>query len=162
MPKNPFPESDQDQHQIWDMLVRRDIEAYVAHDWPSHQSDFLPGHFFALDAGQSDNPDRWRTGFANLQSYAENWSSAAAASFGRLPETDLKAAIYAATTLRTIDINGDIATAHKKFDGTVVYSDGSTDVLNWQTLYFCKKQDARWWITGFIGFLPNPMGTDQA
>jgi hypothetical protein len=32
-------------------------------------------------------------------------------------------------------------------------------VLNWQTLYFCRRAGGRWKLTGFAGYLPFPMGT---
>ena len=57
-----------------------------------------------------------------------------------------------------IEINGDIAIAHKKFDGEIKLSDGGKDVLNWQTLYFCRKVEGVWKLTGFAGYLPYPMG----
>jgi len=66
--------------------------------------------------------------------------------------------IHRATRLTEIEINGDIAIAHKKFDGTIALSDGGQDVLNWQTLYFCRKVDGVWKLTGFAGYLPYPMG----
>ena len=27
--KNPFPEGDADRHYLWEMLVRRDIDAFI-------------------------------------------------------------------------------------------------------------------------------------
>jgi len=29
--------------------------------------------------------------------------------------------------------------------------------MPWQTLYYCREHEARWKISGFIGYLPNPM-----
>ena len=158
---NPFLSTDPDRHEIWDMLVRRDIEAFAANDWQSHRSDFLSDNFFAMDAKQSDNPDSWNAAFSNLDTYAENWAGYANSCFGRMDPHAMKAAHLAATTLRDIEINGNFAAAHKKFDGRIQYPDGTQDVLNWQTLYFCRKAEGRWWIAGFIGYLPNPMGTSH-
>ena len=62
------------------------------------------------------------------------------------------------TNLRDIDLAGDIAVAHKKFDGKLARADGGTDVLLWQTLYFCRKVAGRWKLTGFVGYMPFPMG----
>ncbi|WP_299941860.1 RidA family protein [uncultured Nitratireductor sp.] len=162
MPQNPFNPADSDRFEIWDMLVARDISAFVANDWPAHEKDFLPDGFFGLDGRFSDNPDTWTPKFGDLKSYAEAWQEFAAQCKGRLSPEDLHAAHHATTILRDIDIQGDFAVAHKKFDGNVVYDDGAVDVLNWQTLYFCRKVDGRWWISGFVGFLPNPMGTRNA
>ena len=30
--KNPFPAGDADRHELWNMLVRRDIDAFLARD----------------------------------------------------------------------------------------------------------------------------------
>ena len=63
-------------------------------------------------------------------------------------------AIFRATSLDEIDITGTVAVARKKFNGTIARGDGAQDRLNWQTLYFCRKDDQRWRITGFVGYLP--------
>ena len=36
-------------------------------------------------------------------------------------------------------------------------ADGSFDVMKWQTLYYCRLHQGRWKITGFTGYMPNPM-----
>ena len=56
-------------------------------------------------------------------------------------------------TLNRIEINGNVAVAHKKFDGTVPLADGGSDRLNWQTLYFCRNDGDRWRIAGFVGYM---------
>lgn len=48
--------------------------------------------------------------------------------------------------------------ARKKFDGTIRKADGGVETLNWQTLYFCRREDGVWRISGFVGYLPHPMG----
>lgn len=159
MAKNPFDPADRDRHEIWEMLVARDIAAFAANDWAAHEKDFLRDGFFGIDAKRSDNPDSWGAKFGDLQSYARAWQGSATQSQGRLPPDKMRDAHFAATTLRDIDINGDFAIAHKKFDGQVVYPDGSVDVMNWQTLYVCRRVQGRWWIAGFVGYLPNPMGS---
>ncbi len=30
--------------------------------------------------------------------------------------------------------------------------------MQWQTLYYCRFHEGRWKISGFTGYLPNPMG----
>ncbi len=157
--RNPFDAGqDAERHAIWEMLVRRDIEALAANDWASHAKDFLRDGFFGIDSQYKANPDAWRASFTRLESYAQAWSQYAAASHGRLPPAQLMAAHFAAASLREIEINGDFAIAHKKFDGAIAYSDGGVERLDWQSLYFCRQQQGRWWICGFLGYLPNPMG----
>ncbi|MEO5615555.1 MAG: hypothetical protein ABIR04_11640, partial [Cypionkella sp.] len=68
---------------------------------------------------------------------------------------DPRAGIYAATRLEVIEITGETAMVRKKFDGRLAKADGSFDRMNWQTLYICRKEGARWKIAGFVGYLPH-------
>ncbi len=155
---NPFNPNDPDRYQIWEMLVHRDIEAFIAKDWAQVANDFVKEGFMGVDARLSGNPDSWKLVFPDLNSYQKFWLEQAAS----FTETDWKddpqTKLNEATTLRDIDISGDSAVVHKKFDGTIRKKNGQNEVLNWQTLYRCRKVGGKWKITGFTGFLPNPMG----
>jgi hypothetical protein len=157
MSHNPFP-NDPDRAAIWTMLVERDIAAFVAADWGMVADDFIAEQFLGIDGRASGNPDAWRIGFPTLAAYRDEWlrqaNESAAIAYGE----DRGAAIHRATTLMDIEINGDVALAHKKFDGTIARADGGKDVLNWQSLYFCRRHAGRWKLTGFAGYLPYPMG----
>ena len=50
---NPFPASDPDRHAIWEMLVERDIQAFVAADWNPWRRIFLPMNSMASMPGDS-------------------------------------------------------------------------------------------------------------
>jgi enamine deaminase RidA (YjgF/YER057c/UK114 family) len=153
---NPFP-ADADRHEIWDMLVRRDIEAFVAGDWALTAPDFDEAAFFAVDARASANPDTWLLSHASLDAYRDDWL--AQSHTMRTECVDLEASLYQATTLRDIDISLDRAVAHKKFDGIARRHDGSDQALTWQTLYHCRRVEGRWRIVGFTGYLPHPNTT---
>ncbi|URK18933.1 hypothetical protein M9H61_05360 [Thalassospira sp. GO-4] len=56
----PFPSTDTDRTRIWEMLVLRDIAAFVAADWSMVEDDFKADGFYAIDACKSDNPDDWK------------------------------------------------------------------------------------------------------
>lgn len=155
---NPFNPNDPDRYQIWEMLVHRDIEAFVINDWDQVADDFIEEGFTGVDARFSSNPDSWNLVFPHLKSYQQFWLEQAANFTGTDWEDDPLIKLNEATTLRDIDISGDSALVHKKFDGTIKKMNGQTDVLNWQTLYRCRKVGRQWKIAGFIGFLPNPMG----
>jgi len=159
---NPFPPADEARHAIWDMLVRRDIEAFVAGDWEAHYRDFAPDMFFGIDARFSDNPDSWRVTYADIARYREAWLSGSKELKGRIADEDLRRSIFALTGLRDIEIMGDFALARKKFDGAIRLNDGETVTLRWQTQYFCRRIEGRWRIAGFLGYLPNPMGSRAA
>jgi hypothetical protein len=156
--KNPFPAGDADRHELWDMLVRRDIDAFLARDWSLVENDFLPAQFFGMHAHFRNNPDSWRLQFPSLETYRDEWlrqaDETAASDFAE----PLRAALFRITNLRDIDVEGDRAVLHKKFDGTIAKPGGTQDILNWQTLYFCIRSEGRWKIAGFVGYLPHPLG----
>lgn len=154
---NPFP-NDPDRYAIWEMLVARDVEAFVARDWQRVAGDFIEEGFWGLDARFLANPDSWQLSFPTLASYREVWLGQARANAGRITQANLSLALLNATTLRDIDLQGANAVVHKKFDGNVYFDDGLVDTLRWQTLYICRKVAGSWKIVGFVGYLPNPLG----
>ena len=77
---------------------------------------------------------------------------------GGVDDPHAREALFRATNLRDIDISGDRAVAHKKFDGTVALEGGGVEVLSWQTLYFASRIDGAWKLTGFVGYMPFPLG----
>lgn len=149
---NPFA-GDRDREQIWEMLVQRDIEAFVSQDWSLVADDFDEVRFLGIHAHNDRNPDKWDAGFPTLASYRDEWLRQAAESAAVEYAESLAEGIFRATDLSVIDITGDVALARKKFDGTIARKDGSVDRLNWQTLYFCRREKARWKITGFVGYM---------
>lgn len=159
---NPFPAADEARHAIWDMLVRRDIDAFVAEDWDTHFRDFAADIFFGIDGRFSDNPDSWRVTYADIDRYRRAWLDGSKEFKGRIADEDLRRSLHSLTNLRDIEIMGDFALARKKFDGTIRLTDGEIVTLRWQTQYFCRYIDGRWRIAGFLGYLPNPMGQSSA
>lgn len=149
---NPFA-GDKDREQIWEMLVRRDIEAFVSQDWSLVADDFDEVRFLGIHAHNDRDPDNWDAGFPTLASYRDEWLRQAAESAAVEYAESLADGIFRATNLSVIDITGDVALARKKFDGTIARKDGTIDRLDWQTLYFCRRDGARWKITGFVGYM---------
>lgn len=164
--QNPFEKSDRARHQIWEMLVDRDIKAFIAADWSMVQNDFVEQGFMGVHGHNTANPDHWRLAFPTLKDYADEWLDQAK-NFQKESQAgafdgDPMDAIFNATVLRDIEINGDKAIVHKKFDGRIPRSDGTSDRMLWQTVYYCANVDGQWKITGFTGYLPNPMGGERA
>ena len=165
--RNPFAGADPDRAAIWDMLVYRDIDAYLAVDWEAVADDFVSDEFFGIDAGKSRNADRWRPAFSSLDAYRDVWLEQARETRENADPDRVRAALFALTTLTQIDIDGGFAIAHKKFDGSLPRRDGSAERLQWQTHYYCKrvpgeqvpdkKAASAWKIRGFTGYLPNPL-----
>ena len=155
---NPFPKSDLDRHAIWQMLVARDIEAWASANWQLVEDDFIAQNFTGISGNFQPDPQGFTLAFPTLQAYRDAWladgqaflASEAAGAF----QGDPRPHIFAATRLEEIEITGDAALVRKKFDGRLPKSDGSFDRMNWQTLYICRREDARWKIAGFVGYLP--------
>ena len=137
--KNPFPASDEARHSIWEMLVHRDIDAFLAADWSKVAEDFV------------------QDGFPTLSAYRDEWLRQAEDFKKQSFSEDPRTAIFTTTVLEDIEINADMALVRKKFDGSILRADGLRDRMLWQTLYYCRKHQGRWKISGFTGYLPNPM-----
>ncbi len=147
--------ADHERSAIWDMLVTRDIAAYVGQNWAMVADDFIEDGFTGIHAHKSPNPDEWTLAFPSLAAYREEWLRQAAESSATKFAEPLGEGILRATSIGQIEINGESAVAHKKFDGKIALADGSFDVLNWQTLYFCRRQGGRWKISGFVGYMAH-------
>jgi enamine deaminase RidA (YjgF/YER057c/UK114 family) len=153
---NPFPASDPDRRAIWETLVERDIRAFLAEDWSLTAPDFEEDGFVGHSGTAS--PDEWRVSYPSLDSYCKAWiEQARDFSKLRLKDVDKETFLFNATELTRIDINGDRALAHKKFNGRAEAVDAPDVVLKWQTLYRLRRRNGRWKMTGFLGYLPNPM-----
>ncbi|MBA8833517.1 MULTISPECIES: hypothetical protein [Rhizobium] len=155
--KNPFP-SDSARHAIWEMLVPRDIDAFLAADWSMVAGDFVEEGFIGIDGRKEVSPDKWRLAFPTLSAYRQEWLRQAQDFAQQSFAEDARTAIFTTTTLEDIEIDGDMALVRKKFDGGISKPDGTRDVMQWQTLYYCRLHQGRWKISGFTGYLPNPMG----
>jgi enamine deaminase RidA (YjgF/YER057c/UK114 family) len=156
----PFPAADSDRLQIWRMLVERDIDAYLARNWGMVADDFIAEAFYGLDARGAHDPARWRLAFSSLSDYRDEWLRQAEATFRTADPARARSALFAATNLTDIDVQGDLALARKKFHGALPHRDGSSSGLKWQTLYVCRRHAGRWKIASFVGYLPNDVEND--
>lgn len=153
---NPFPAGDPDRLAIWETLVERDIRAFLAESWSLTADDFEEDGFVGHSG--TANPDDWRVSYPSLDSYRKAWiEQARDFSKLRLKNIDKETFLFDATELTRIDINDDQAIAHKKFNGRAEAVDAPDVVLKWQTLYRLRLRNGRWKMTGFLGYLPNPM-----
>ncbi|WP_394181801.1 hypothetical protein [Yoonia maritima] len=157
--QNPFPETDADRREIWEMLVPRDIDAFVAADWSEVADDFIAENFTGVSGHFQEDPDKYDLAYPTLVAYRDDWLRQAqdfrAQCDAGVYVNDPRDAIYHATRLEQIEITGDAALVRKKFDGHNPRTDGTSERMNWQTLYWCRKQDGRWKIAGFVGYLPH-------
>jgi hypothetical protein len=157
--ENPFALDDPDRRAIWEMLVPRDIDAFIAADWSAVAGDFIASGFTALSGHFQSDPDGYTLAFPTLEAYRVEWLRQAQ-EFGADHKAgkfagDPRPGIFAATRLEQIDLTGDAALVRKKFDGRLAKADGTFDRMNWQTLYICRRDAGRWKIAGFVGYLPH-------
>jgi len=158
---NPFSKQDKDRYQIWEKVVRVDIDAFLNEDWDMCASDFIEKNFMGIDAGKSANPDSWSLTYDSLETYKQDWLRQAKDFASNQYKDDKRETLFKATTLRDIEIKGNSAILHKKFDGSITKLNGTIEPILWQTIYKMKKVNDDWKITGFIGYMPNPMGANQ-
>lgn len=151
----PFAATDPDRLAIWQMLVPRDTDAYLAQDWRAVADDFVEEGFFGIDARRDPNADHWRIAFPTLTSYREEWLRQAAETAKSVDVAKARAAFLDAVTLVDIQIDGPFALAHKIFNGRLPNRDGSHETLDWQTLYVCRRHAGRWKIASFVGYMPR-------
>jgi hypothetical protein len=115
--QNPFPASDVARHSIWEMLVSRDIDAFLAADWSMVEHDFVEEGFIGIDGRKEISPDKWRLAFPSLTAYRDEWLRQAEDFATQSFAEDTRTAIFTTTTLEDIEIEGDMALVRKKFDG---------------------------------------------
>ena len=151
---NPFA-NDPDRAEIWNMLVPRDIDAFLAVDWSAVAGDFVSQGFFGLHAHFKPHPDDWALDFPTLETYREEWLRQAAETRATAFAEPLREAIFRATDATAIEISGDRALLRKRFNGTIARADGTQDRLDWQTLYVLAREAGRWKIASFVGYLPR-------
>jgi hypothetical protein len=155
---NPFPTTDPVRRGLWEMLVTRDFVSFLAGDWSPMEPDFWAAGFLGIDAKQSSDPARWTLAYPTVESYRDEWLRQAR-QFARyeFEAVDKLDFLYASSRLDRIEIEGDRALAHKKFDGSATTVDGQEVVLRFQSIFQLVRIDDRWKIAGFVGYLPNPM-----
>ncbi|MBZ5763648.1 hypothetical protein LAV84_29625 [Rhizobium sp. VS19-DR104.2] len=151
---NPFSTSDSDRHAIWEMLVRKDIDGFVAQDWSIFTDCFKYDGFAGLDAKGSLDPADWALRFPTVEAYRVAWLEDALRSATTDYAEDRCLALFRATNMLDIRVDGATAIARKTFDDAIAMVHGGSEKLNWQSVFFCAKTLGMWKITGFIGFLP--------
>jgi hypothetical protein len=157
--QNPFPPADPERRALWEMLVRRDFESFLAADWSAMEPDFWAEGFCGIDAHGSVDPARWTIAFPTVESYRDEWlRQARQFEQHRFAGLEKLAFLFAVARLERIEIVGPRALAHKKFDGQATTVDGQTVTLRFQSIFHLVRIENRWKIAGFVGYLPNPMG----
>ncbi|MBA4135856.1 MAG: hypothetical protein C0518_00910 [Opitutus sp.] len=150
---NPYA-SDPLRGAIWEMCVRRDLEAFLTADWNICAGDFVDEGFVGWNAHFVSDSMKWTVGFPTLTAYRETWLSDARAFAAKVWAADTRERLYRALTLARIDFASDSILVHKRFDGALYLTDGSEQTLRWQSLFVLRRIGGRWKQAGFIGYLP--------
>jgi AraC-like DNA-binding protein len=150
---NPFRD-DPDRHELWDLVIHRDIEALVAKDWNVMKLAFIKEGFWGIDDRVLTSIGSWRLTFPNLDAYRREWLKQAN-DYARRFKTGLREALYHAMKLSRIEIIGDTALLHWKFNGWLTGTSGHRVNVQRQILYVCRKRKGRWRIASFTRYLPN-------
>ncbi len=152
--RSPFSLEDKDRNAIWNMIVKKDIQAFINQDWAMIAGDFLEDEFMGIDCNKSNCPDDWLLKYPQLSDYQKEWLHQAKTFSNRNWQGDVEQQLYNLVDLTEIDISKDRAVLHKKFSGTLVDQDSHKSPWEFQTIYRCRKVDNVWKIAGFVGYLP--------
>ena len=68
---NPFDKGD--RYEMWEKVVRTDIDAFLAQDWSMCENDFVEENFMGINANKSANPDSWNLAYDTLDAYKIDW-----------------------------------------------------------------------------------------
>lgn len=156
--RNPFPATDPERRELWEMLVNRDFTAFLAQDWSLMDPDFWAEGFCGIDARSSADPSQWRIPFPSVESYRNEWlRQAEQFAAVELVGTGKLDFLFACSRLERIEITGDRAIAHKKFDGSAKTVAGEDIQFHFQSVFQLVRIKGQWKIAGFVGYLPNPI-----
>lgn len=141
-----------DRAVIEEILIRRDVEAFVAGDWSAAALDFDTERF----AGYSGRDGgMWQLAYPTLDAYAQDWSEQSK-TLRQKVTGDLAAQLLRVQRLSEIKVHGDHALVVKDFSGHLDGAGGPIET-DWRTYYFLRRvDDSDWKITGFVGYLPRP------
>jgi hypothetical protein len=158
--ENPYAD-DPTRAEIWEMCVRRDLEAFLAADWNICAGDFQVEGFTGWDAHFTSDPSRWQIGFPTLRVYRDAWLADARRFSAKRWTPDARECLYRALTLARIEFGTDSALVHKRFDGVLHQVGGADQRLCWQSLFILRRTAGQWKQAGFVGYLPLVSWTSQ-
>ena len=157
---NPFSKN-HPHYPIWEMCVRRDLEAFLAADWAQCSDDFKSEGFVGWDAGHHPDPLKWQVTFPDLDSYRRSWLIDAQNFKKQKLPANISEQLYQLLSLVRIELQSDTGIVHKKFDGVIKINSESEKKLAWQSIFFLKKENNRWVQAGFIGYLPLKLSSEN-
>jgi hypothetical protein len=150
---NPFTPDNEDQFEIWDLLIRRDFEAFLRQDWEAIASDYLADGFYGLDFKKSPIESDWKLGYANLETYRKEWIRESERfkqiSFMVNPRNIL----YECCRLEHWQIMDSKCSVHKVFNGSIPVHKADPILLRWRSIFLLQRNNYKWKVTGFVGYM---------
>jgi hypothetical protein len=157
---NPFDAArDADRHELWQILVARDSDAFAAGDWSVCDGDFAHAQFEGVSAHGSADPVDWTLRYPTVDSYRDEWLGMAK-TFAELPLTTIphRGLLYKMQSFAKVEIAEGRAIVWKQFRADEPLADGGRYMVSAQSVYRMRSIDGKWKIVGFVGYLPLQEG----
>jgi hypothetical protein len=154
--ENPFDRSAKpDHHELWEILIARDADAFAFENWTICADDFDDGRFDGISAHGSLDPASWSLQYPTVDSYRADWLRMAR-EFKLLPLESCghRELLYRMQHFSKIEISNERAVVWKQFRAIEPLTDGGCYEISAQSVYRLHKCDGRWVIVGFVGYLP--------
>lgn len=153
---NPYDvAADADRHALWQTLIARDSDAFVAANWALCDSDFSYDRFEGISAHGSFDPLNWTLRYPTVESYRDDWLDMAKR-FLKIPlaEVSHRELLYRMQRFAKVEISGDRAIVWKQFSADEPLTNGDRYNISAQSVYRLHRIDNQWRIVGFVGYLP--------
>lgn len=153
---NPFDLAREPERAgLWEMLVARDNEAFVARDWGLCAADFDAERFEGISANGSVDPWKWSLAYPTVDSYRRDWLRMADEYLLRpLADDDHRGLLYRMTRLARFETDGDRMLVWKQFRAEAPLTDGTLWKIAAQSIFRLHRIAGSWKIVGFVGYLP--------
>jgi hypothetical protein len=153
---NPFDSrTHADQHALWQILIARDVKAFVAANWSICENDFAHDRFEGIHAHASLDPTSWTLQYPTVDAYRNDWLEMAH-TYRNVPLADIGHTdlLFKMQRFAKVEIASDRAIVCKQFRANERLTNGERYNVYAQSIYRLHRIDARWRIVGFIGYLP--------
>jgi len=153
---NPYDAAaDADRHALWQALIARDSDAFVAAEWSLCEDDFSHDRFEGISAHGSFDPINWTLRYPTVESYRDDWLEMAKRYLEiPLAEVSHSDLLYRMQNFAKVEIAGDRAIVWKQFFADEPLTDGDRYRISAQSVYRLHRINNRWQIVGFVGYLP--------
>jgi hypothetical protein len=154
--KNPYDAaSDADRHALWQALIARDSDSFVAADWSLCDGDFAHERFEGISAHGSLDPVDWTLRYPTVESYRDDWLDMAKR-YLKVPLAAVshRELLYKMQAFAKVDVQGDRAIVWKQFRADEPLTNGDRHTICAQSVYRLHRIDGHWRIVGFVGYLP--------